>query len=92
MKDWFSFRQEIQERARVRTQGLPAWAKSAAVGMLAKVNADASAYVSNSDPKIKDQKLASAITTSAAISTLGLAVNTQDKTLLGRAKSLAKKR
>lgn len=92
MKDFFRLRKELQERARVRTQGLPAWAKTAAVGMLTKVNSDANAFVNNKDPKIKDQKLASAITTSAAISTLGLAVNSKDKALLGRAKALSRKK
>ena len=94
MKDFFRFREELQERTRkmTRKQGMPTWAKTAAVGLLTKVNSDANAYVQNDDPKVKDRKLASAITTSAAITTLGLAVSTQDKTLLGRAKSLGKKR
>ena len=94
MKDWFTFRAQLDEARRqmTRKQGLPAWAKTAAVGMLAKVNSDANAYVGNDDPKVKDRKLASAITTTAAISTLGIAVSSQDKTLMGRAKALSKKK
>ena len=88
-KDFFQLRHELEER---RKQGLPTWAKTAAVGMLAKVNADASAYANAQDQKTKDKRLASAITTSAAISTLGLAVSTKDKSLMGRAKSLAKRK
>ena len=94
MKDWFTFRAELDEARRqmTRKQGLPTWAKTAAVGLLAKVNSDASQVKSNEDPKIRDAKLASAITTTAAISTLGIAVSSQDKTLMGRAKSLARKK
>ena len=94
MKDWFSFREELKEARRVKTrkQGLPTWAKTAAVGLLAKVNSDANAVKANDDAKIRDTKLASAITTSAAISTLGIAVSSQDKTLMGRAKSLGKRK
>ena len=96
MKDFFQFRDELKEarnqRQVVRKVGLPVWAKTAALGLLNKVRQDGNAYVSNDDPKVKDRKLASAITTSAAISTLGLAVNSNDKTLVSRAKSMMKKR
>ena len=94
MKDWWQFREELTERRRTvvkRKTGLPTWAKGAALTMLNKVNNDANSFVGNTDPKIKDQKLASAITTSAAITTLGLAINSNDKSLVGRAKSMMKK-
>ena len=94
MKDWWQFREELEEARRkvvTRKQGLPSWAKGAALVMLNKVKNDTNGFVGNSDPKIKDQKLASAITTSAAITTLGMAVNSNDKTLVGRAKSMMKK-
>ena len=94
MKDWWTLRQELEEAKRRvvrRKVGLPAWAKTASLGLLTKVNSDANAFVNNDDPKIKDQKLASAIKTSAALTTLGLAVSSNDKTMVGRAKAMGRK-
>ena len=94
-KDYWQLKSELKEARRkrvTRTQGLPSWAKVAATGLLASINSDGNSVGANDDPKIRDKKLASQITKTAAITTLGLAINTQDKTLMSKAKSLTKKK
>jgi hypothetical protein len=94
-KDYWQLRSELKEAKRKRVtqkQGLPSWAKVAATGLLASINSDGNSAGANDDPKIRDKKLANQITKTAAIATLGIAVNSRDKTLLSKARSLAKKK
>ena len=90
-KSFKEMRKEMSE-ARRGSRGAPAWAKTASLGLLAKVNSDANAVKANDDPKIRDSKLASAITATASIATLGIAINTKDKSMLSRAKSIGKRK
>ena len=89
-KSFKQMRTEMSEAKRGR-RGAPTWAKTAALGLLAKVNSDANAAKAQDDPKVRDSKLASAIKGTASIATLGIAVNTKDKSMVGRAKSIGKK-
>ena len=92
-KTFKAFRHDLNEarrKAGARKVGMPTWAKAAALGLLAKVKSDGNSISSNSDPLIRDQKLSDQITTSAAISTLAIAINSNDKSLLSKAKSVTK--
>ena len=81
---------EARRKAHTRKVGMPTWAKAAAIGLLAKVKSDGSSVGANTDPLIRDKKLSDQITTSAAISTLAIAINSNDKSLLSKAKSVTK--
>ena len=96
MKDWDKLReelQELQERKSVtkkRKVGAPLWAKGAAVMLAAKVNSKRNEVKRTEDPKVRDGKLADQIALSAAITTLGIAVSSDDKTLLSRVRRVVK--
>jgi hypothetical protein len=73
-----------------KKQGLPTWAKGAAVGLLAKLMSAKSSVNPNNDSGIRDERLADMIALSASMNLLGMAVNTQDKSLASKAKSFSK--
>ena len=85
---------ELREGKRgrtVRKQGLPTWAKTASMGLYAKLMSLKGSVNPNNDSAIRDEKLAGMIALSASMSLLGMAVNTQDKSMVSRAKSMASK-
>ena len=89
MKDWFRFREELEERrtvTRSRKIGAPLWAKGAAVVLATKVSSKGKEVKAQDDPKVRDGKLADQISLSAALTTLGIAVSSNDKTLLSKAR------
>ena len=61
------------------------------MGLYAKLMSLKGSVNSNNDSAIRDEKLAGMIALSASMSLLGMAVNTQDKSMVSRAKSMASK-
>jgi hypothetical protein len=83
---------ELREGKRTKTKkrGLPTWAKGASIGILAKLLSVKSGVNPNNDSGIRDQKLADMIALSASMNLIGMAVNSQDKSLVSKAKSMSK--
>ena len=92
MKDFWQLRVELDEARARRQMGLPTWAKGAAMGLLTKVRTSGASIMSNDDPKVRDKMLSRQITYAAALSALGMSVNSKDKTLVTKARSLSRKR
>ena len=90
MKDFFRFREELEEARRTVTKsrkvGAPLWAKGTATVLATKVYSKGKEVKAQDDPKIRDGKLADQISLSAALTTLGIAVSSNDKTLISKAK------
>ena len=90
MKDFDRLREELQEGrsgTRKRKVGAPLWAKGVAVMLAAKVNSKRNEVKAEDDPKVRDGKLADEIALSAAITTLGIAVSSDDKTIASKVRS-----
>ena len=61
------------------------------MGLYAKLLSLKGSVNPNNDSAIRDEKLAGMIALSASMNLLGMAVNTQDKSLVSRAKGMASK-